>query len=103
MKSLVRVFLVSLFLLFSAIIFNGCAARVVYVATPPPAARVEVRPVSPYAGAVWVPGHWAWRRGHHVWVNGHWIRPRKGHVWVPGHWDKRPRGWVWVEGHWRRG
>ncbi len=65
-----------------------CASRVVYVKTPPPPVRVEVRPVSPYKTAVWVPGHWK--------------QARAGYVWVPGHWSKRARGWVWVSGHWKR-
>ena len=79
-----------------------CASRVVYVKTPPPPVRVEVRPVSPYKTAVWIPGHWQWKRGRYVWVPGHWKQARAGYVWVPGHWSKRARGWVWVSGHWKR-
>lgn len=41
---------------------------------PPPPARVEVVPVVPYPGAIWVGGHWV----HY-----------------------RHRGWIWVGGHWR--
>jgi hypothetical protein len=41
---------------------------------PPPPARVEVVPVAPYPGAIWVGGHWV----HY-----------------------RHRGWIWVGGYWR--
>jgi hypothetical protein len=39
---------------------------------PPPPPRVEVVPVAPYFGAVWVPG--LWYRGPHrwYWTRGHW-------------------------------
>ena len=47
----------------------GCTARVALV---PPPARVEVIGVSPYRGAVWVPGHWAYGRIGWVWVRGYW-------------------------------
>lgn len=39
---------------------------------PPPPDEVEVVPVRPYYGAVWVRGYWL--RGRHRWH------------WVPGHW-----------------
>ena len=45
----------------------------VYEDDVPPPARVEVVPVAPYFGAVWIPGYWA--RGYHhrwFWVRGHW-------------------------------
>lgn len=80
----------------------GCTRRVVVVHTAPPPPRAEVKPAPPYPNAVWIPGHWKWKRGRYVWVPGHWAKPRRGYVWVPGHWEKRPRGWVWVPGHWKR-
>jgi hypothetical protein len=45
----------------------------VYAHDVPPPPRVEVVPVAPYFGAVWVQGFWA--LGHHhrwFWVPGHW-------------------------------
>ncbi|RMI20791.1 MAG: hypothetical protein D6681_02060 [Calditrichaeota bacterium] len=78
------------------------AHGVIVVKTAPPPVKVVVRPARPFRGAVWIPGHWAWRHGHWVWVSGRWVKPRKGYVWVPGHWAKRPRGWVWIPGHWKR-
>jgi len=44
------------------------------VEEPPPPERVEVIPVRPYYGAIWVRGHYV--HGRH---RGEWI-------WVPGHW-----------------
>ena len=50
----------------------GCATRAVIIAGPPPA-RVEIVPVRPFYGAVWIPGHWAPARyGGWVWVRGYW-------------------------------
>lgn len=57
-------------------LMSGCAEKVVIVrdrpAPPPP--RVEVVTIAPAPKAVWVPGHWVWRRGAYVWVPGHWRR-----------------------------
>jgi hypothetical protein len=74
----------------------------VVVRTPPPAERVEVVGVAPYAGAVWIGGHWRWSGRGHVWMPGYWQRPRIGHVWEPAHWVDGPAGWRFVPGHWRR-
>jgi hypothetical protein len=49
---------------------------------PPPPEEMVVAP-PPRPGAVWVRGHWVWRRWHHR------------YVWVPGHWKVRRHG-VWV-------
>jgi hypothetical protein len=51
----------------------GCATRAVIALGPPPA-RIEVVPVRPYYGAVWIPGHWVRARyyGNWVWVRGYW-------------------------------
>jgi hypothetical protein len=53
---------------------TGCVVGVV----PPPRAEVVVE--RPYAGAVWVPGHWKWRwwTGSYVWVHGYWRAHRHG-------------------------
>ena len=39
---------------------------------PPPPARVEVIPVAPYPGAIWVGGYWTHGRRHYFWVPGHY-------------------------------
>lgn len=39
---------------------------------PPPAPLVEVVPVRPYVGAVWVGGFWHRDRGHWGWHRGYW-------------------------------
>ncbi len=80
---------------------TGCGST--YVHKVPPAPIHQVRPVRPYAGAVWIGGHWNWnaRTDSYVWLSGYWTRSKPGRTWVSGHWVKRPRGWVWVSGHWR--
>jgi hypothetical protein len=94
------------------LVFSGCAPRravvvtevgtgVVYVGKAPPAARVEVRPASPTAGAVWIPGHHRWNGRRYVWVGGHWDRNPRGSTWVPGRWVHGSHGWRWIHGHWR--
>lgn len=71
MKAIIRASLIAA-TLSANLIAAGCAARVV-VPVPPPA-RVEVIGRSPYAGAVWVPGHWQYsrRRADWVWIGGRW-------------------------------
>jgi len=41
----------------------------------PPAPIVEVRPALPFAGAIWVPGHWHWTTVQYVWLAGRRQRP----------------------------
>jgi hypothetical protein len=53
------------------------------VPPPPPPARAMVVPPPPRPDAMWVPGHYQWRRWRHE------------YVWVPGHYKVR-RGGVWV-------
>lgn len=79
---------------------GGCASTV-YVPSPPPAPRAEVRAPRPGPRYVWQDGHWKWTGRQYVWVKGHWVKGRKQGVWVKGHWVKRPRGWVYVPGHWK--
>ncbi len=99
LKSVAKVMLVMMLLVgFTA----TASADVIVIKTPPPAVKVEFKPVKPFRQAIWIPGHWTWKRGHYVWVSGYWVKARHGYVWVPGHWVKRHRGWVWVRGHWRR-
>jgi hypothetical protein len=73
----------------------------VEVASQPPADIVEVRPATPFGGAVWLPGYWNWNGYHHVWVGGHWSAPRAGWVWEPHRWERGPGGWHMNHGHWR--
>ena len=73
----------------------------VVVDVAPPAPYVEVVPLIPFAGAVWIGGYWGWRGGRHAWVGGRWEQPRPGYGWRPhawvqqgGHWHQRGGGWV---------
>lgn len=91
------VFVVALTLMLSMV--GGCVAE---IRTPPPAARIEIRPVAPFPDAVWIDGYWDHRHGGWVWTDGYWERrPRPGAIWVPGHWHESPRGWRWTPGRWR--
>ena len=72
----------------------------VAVEEAPPEAVAELRPAAPFAGAVWIPGYWAWHGRHHVWVGGHWSAPRAGNSWEADRWEHRGRQWVHVRGHW---
>lgn len=70
-----RNLIIAITALFLLTLGSGCARKVVVYEKPaPPAPKTEIRPASPYHGAVWVPGHWEWRNR------------RRGYVWVPGHW-----------------
>jgi hypothetical protein len=52
---------------------------------PPPSEPVIVVPAQPHPQAVWVQGHYVWKRWQRSWV------------WVPGHWQiKQGRHWVIV-------
>jgi len=67
----------------------------------PPPPIVEVRPVLPFAGAVWLGGYWHWNGQRHVWVGGRWSAHPEGHSWEAHHWDHRGDGrWVQQPGHW---
>jgi hypothetical protein len=81
----------------------NCGSRYVVVSSPPPPPKAEVRPPIPHPKAVWIPGHWEWKKGKYVWVPGHWVKePPPGAVWTPGYWKKTRRGYIWVPGHWKR-
>ena len=87
----------------------GCDAYLVAddgyaeVAVAPPAARVEIVPPLPYAGAIWVGGRWVWRGGRHVWVAGRYMHPRRGYVYAPHVWTPGPHGrWHYAPPRWRR-
>jgi hypothetical protein len=90
---------------------SGCYAHgrarssgyVVYHAPPPPPAAVVVAPPAPYAGAVWVDGHWSWDGYQYVWVEGYYVEPRVGYVYVQPRWVRRGGGWVYMRGSWSAG
>ena len=69
----------------------GYEGPVVDVAPPSP--YVEVVPVIPFAGALWIGGYWGWFGGRHQWVPGRWERPRAGFAW-------QPHAWVQINGRW---
>lgn len=71
----------------------------VYEAPPP--APVYVQPVAPYAGAVWVEGHWTWVGNRWVWANGYYVQSRPGYIYVQPRWERRGGGWVYFDGTWR--
>ena len=52
----------------------------VVVPPPMPAPIVEVAPVCPVPGYIWVGGSWGWCDNHWVWARGHWG--------PPVHWDR---------------
>ena len=47
----------------------------VVVPPPAPAPIVEVIPVCPTPGYIWVGGSWGWCHNHWVWTRGHWGPP----------------------------
>jgi hypothetical protein len=79
-------------------ILAGCA---VTVGTPPPPALVEVQPIVPFYGAVWIDGHYSHEHGRYIWMPGRYVKPpRHGSRWIPGYWEKHHRGWKWHPGYW---
>ena len=74
----------------------------VYVQIGPPAPLVEVRPVAPAAGYVWVPGYYGWNQRAYHWTPGHWARPPHRHgTWVEPRWVHERHGWHMTKGYWR--
>jgi len=77
-------------------------AEEVIVRTRPPAVIVEKRGIAPSGAHVWITGYHRWDGHAYVWVPGRWdLAPRPHAVWVPHHWAHRRGGWVLIEGHWR--
>jgi hypothetical protein len=74
----------------------------VYVRFGPPRLKAVkvVKPAKPYRHAVWVAGHWQFKKGRYVYLNGYWVKPRRGYVYVQARWIKTPRGYCFVPGHW---
>ena len=64
----------------------------VIVQPPMPAPYVEVVPVCPTPGYVWVGGSWGWCNNQWAWTRGHWG--------APAHWGHGYRGdYHWAHGH----
>lgn len=76
------------------------AGYVVYEAPPPPRAMPVEGGAAPFAGAVWLQGHWAWNGRTYVWVDGRWVRGRPGYVLVQPRWVHRAGGWILLGAQW---
>jgi hypothetical protein len=68
----------------------------------PPAPLVEVIPAIPFAGAVWIGGHWGWHGGRHHWNHGRWDHPRHGHAYRQHGWSNHGGRWHERRGGWHR-
>jgi hypothetical protein len=105
----------------SAVLLSACVVapvpppRVVYAAPPPvvepppvvidmapPPPQVEVVPVVPFVGAIWIGGYWGWSGGRHVWMPGHYEHPRAGYQWRPHAWVQEGGRWHLHAGGWVR-
>ncbi|MDR0478654.1 MAG: hypothetical protein LBH31_02375 [Burkholderiaceae bacterium] len=74
----------------------------VYATMAPPAPYVEVQPVIPFAGAIWIGGFWNWSGGRYSWVGGHYERPRAGYSYEPRRWSQGSGGHWKLGGGWKR-
>ena len=64
---------------------------------PPPAVRVERRPVAPGPDFMWIDGYWYVVNGRYKWHAGYWTRPPYGGArWVAAHHD----GAQFFDGYW---
>ena len=81
----------------------SAAAQQIYVKVHP-VVPVVVRPAPPSPRHIWVAEEWKPNgRGGYVYAGGYWAAPPyAGAVWIPGHWKRGPYGDYWVAGHWRR-
>ena len=84
----------------TSLFLTSCAGE--YYVSDQPADVVYARPVSPYAGAVWIEGDWVWSGGRYVRRPGYWARPRAGRSYYRGNWVHTNRGYSWHRGHWGR-
>ncbi|MCX5682250.1 MAG: hypothetical protein NT049_01000, partial [Planctomycetota bacterium] len=68
----------------------------------PPEAVQEIPPADRPAGAIWIPGYWAWDddRGDFIWVSGIWRIAPPASRWVPGYWAFTSGGYQWTPGFW---
>ena len=74
----------------------------IVVDVAPPASYVEVVPVIPFAGAIWLGGYWGWGGGRHQWVPGRWDHARPGYAWRPHAWVQQGGRWHLHGGGWAR-
>lgn len=81
---------------------GGPYAEADVVMSSPPPPRVEVVPVAPAYGWIWITGNWAWYGGHYRWQPGYWAPPRPGYGWAPGRWYRSGPGWRNAPGRWER-
>ena len=71
---------------------------------PPPPPQVEIIPVAPVVGYIWVGGFWDFFGGHYIWRAGHYAPPRPGYHWEAHQWEHGPDGrWHLSPGHWAGG
>src|SRR5579862_2776390 len=67
----------------------------------PPPIIIEPQPMSPFYGAVWLPGYWAWDGGWR-WAHGRWgSPPQPGWCWNEPYYEHRNGEVIYVGGHWR--
>src|SRR5436305_145693 len=100
MKNLIRAFVLSVALLFTA---QGFAQHV-RITLAPPALKTEVVPDRPFEGAVWEPGYYSYDAtlGSYTWVSGQWVTPPSSNVvWVAPHYREHEGEYHFVPGHWR--
>jgi hypothetical protein len=74
--------------------------RAVVVAGQPPPSPAEPVPAPPYAGAVWIQGHYDWSAEGWVWLPGSYVRPRAGHRWVAPRYERDAERVRYTPGHW---
>lgn len=77
-------------------------SAIIVVDIAPPSPYVEVVPVLPFLGAVWIGGYWGWYGGRHQWVPGRYERPRAGYGWNPHGWVQQGGRWHLYGGGWVR-
>ncbi|MCP3139141.1 hypothetical protein [Pyxidicoccus xibeiensis] len=70
--------------------------------TAPPELPAENPTPRPFAGAVWVNGHWFWDGDEWRYNPGTWIAPMAGYRFINGYWEQDSQGWRWVSGGWAR-
>ena len=69
---------------------------------PPPPPQVEMVGIAPYAGAVYIQGHYYPRGRSYVWQPGNWTRPRPGHRYVQHRLERTSDGrYRYRQGHWK--
>lgn len=83
--------------------YDDYDSELAVVGVAPPPLYSEVRPIAPFAGALWIGGYWGWRNNNHYWVPGRWDRGRPGYAWAPYRWVPRNGGrWALRSGGWVR-